>query len=88
MRSIHTAHTRQEDVGENALTSRRMAQWTVMMTKPWTESKTAKRTWRRGITHSCYSSWCPFVYYCSDSETWHPLIFKKSYYITVQIIKL
>ena len=32
---------------KNGLTSRRIAQWTVMMTKPWTESKTAKRTWRR-----------------------------------------
>lgn len=28
----------------DGLTSRRIAQWTVMMTKPWTESKTANRT--------------------------------------------
>lgn len=33
---------------ETGLTSRRIAQWTVMMTKPWTESKTAKRIWWSG----------------------------------------
>lgn len=52
------------------LTSRRIAQWTVMMTKPWTESKTAKRTWRRQetcllITEQVHKPWIqrhPFVY--------------------------
>lgn len=45
MRDIHTTNAQQEEgEEETGLTSRRMAQWTVMITKPWTESKTAKRT--------------------------------------------
>lgn len=42
-------------VGLERLTSRRMAQWTVMMTKPWTESKTAKRTWRTEMRVNCFT---------------------------------